>query len=49
MEATEKFCELLLVGKSHSRARTLELFAAVEAFQAGEELAAKDTTQDFDG
>jgi len=49
METTEKFCELLWVGESRSRACTLELLAAVDAFQAGEELAAKDATQDSDG
>ena len=46
MQMTEQFCELSRIGKSRSRARTLEFLAAVEAFEAGEKLAAKDTTQD---
>ena len=49
MQAAEEFCELLRIGESSSRAGAPQLLAAVEAFQAGEELAAKDTTQDFDG
>jgi len=48
METTEQFSELSRIGKSRSRARTLEFVATVEAFEAGEKLAAKDATQDSD-
>ena len=49
VEAAEQLRELPAVGESDSRAGTLWLLAAGEAFQAGEELAAKDAPQDFDG
>ena len=38
-----------MVGEGSSWAGTLQLLTAIELFQAGEELAAKDTTENFDG
>jgi hypothetical protein len=49
MQSTEKLCELLSIRDRSCRTRALQLLAAVEAFQAGEELATKDTTQNPDG
>ena len=49
MQMTEQFCELSRVSETRSRAGTPELLAAVETFEASEELATKDATQDFDG
>jgi hypothetical protein len=49
MQSAEKLCELLSIRDHSCRTRALQLLAAVEAFQAGEELATKDTTQDSDG
>jgi hypothetical protein len=48
METTEQFRELSRIGDSRSRTRTLKFLTAVEAFEAGEKLAAKDATQDSD-
>jgi hypothetical protein len=49
MQSAEKLCELLSIRDRSCRTRALQLLAAVEAFQAGEELATKDTTQNSDG
>ena len=49
VQAANQLRELPGVGESGGRAGTLELLAAVEAFQASQELAAKDATQDFYG
>jgi hypothetical protein len=49
VEAVEQLRELSGVGESDRRACTLEFLATVEALQASQELATKDTTQDSDG
>ena len=49
MQTPESFANCLRIGESGGRAGAAKLLAAVEAFQASEELAAKDTAEDFDG
>jgi hypothetical protein len=49
MQSAEKLCKLLSMRDRSCRTRALQLVATVKAFQAGEELATKDTTQDSDG
>jgi hypothetical protein len=41
--------ELLRIGESGCRTGAAKLVASVKTFQVGEELAAKDTTQNFYG
>ena len=49
MQAAEQFGELLRIGESGGRAGAHELVPAMETFEAGEELAAKDAAQDLTG
>ncbi len=49
VQAAEEFCELLRIGESGGGAGAAELVAAVETFQTGEELAAKDAAEDLHG
>src|SRR5207302_8707297 len=47
VQAAEEFCELPWIGESGGRAGTAEWVAAVQTFQAGEELATKDAAEDL--
>jgi len=47
VQVSDEFGELLRIGESNGRTGAAELVAAVERFQAGEELAAKDAAEDF--
>ena len=49
VQSTDEFGELLRIGQSGCRTGAAKLVAAVKAFQAGEELAAKDAAEDLHG
>ena len=49
MQAADEFCELPRIGESGGRAGAAELVAAVQTFEAGEELAPKDAAEDLHG
>ena len=49
VQAANEFCELLRIGESGGRTGAAKLVATVKTFQAGEELAAKDATEDLHG
>ena len=49
MQAAEEFRELLRVGESGRGAGAAQLLTAMKSFQTGEELAAKNATEDPHG
>ena len=49
VQAAHEFCELPRIGESGGGAGAAELVTAVQTFEAGEELAAKDAAEDLYG